>query len=120
MPSAGMSVIGFDDLAAGMTLADEVRDQQGRLLIPAGTELTERHLRALQLWGIPSVRIRMDEAEPDPSDLPLSAEHLAQGEAVVLNRLRETDPAHPFVAELVRLCAIREGRRLALGASHGG
>lgn len=117
--AAGTSVVASDDLEAGMTLAEEVRDQQGRLLMPAGTALTDRHLRAFQLWGILSVRIRAAEAgAPDPSDPPLSAEELSLGEAIVRGRLRNTDAGHPLIAELIRLCTEREARRLARDEAH--
>jgi hypothetical protein len=115
----GTPQVSVDDLEPGMLLAEEVRDQQGRLLMPAGTELTERHLRAFQLWGILSVRIRAADAAPDPAAVPLSPEQLAEGEALVLARLRETDPAHPLIVELVRWCAEREARRLAAERQHG-
>jgi hypothetical protein len=115
-----MPVVSVDDLEAGMLLADEVRDQQGRLLMPAGTELTDRHLRAFQLWGILNVRIRAGDAEPDPDDIPLTPEQLARGEAVVRGRLRDDNATQPLMVELIRLCSEREGRRLVQGESHGG
>jgi hypothetical protein len=118
-PARGAPQVSVDDLEPGMLLAEEVRDQQGRLLVPAGAELTARHLRAFQLWGILTVRIRATNAEPDPADLPLTPEQLSEGEALVRGRLRETDPAHPFIAELVRLCTVREARRLAQERQHG-
>jgi hypothetical protein len=119
MSPSGMPVVGYDDLEAGMMLAEEVRDQQGRLLVQAGTELTDRHLRAFRLWGIMSVRIRAADAEPGPAEVPLSAAELARGESVVRDRLRETDPEHPLMAELIRICTVREARRLARGETHG-
>jgi hypothetical protein len=88
--------------------------------MPAGTELTDRHLRAFQLWGILSVRIRAGDAEPDPADLPLTPEQLAQGEAVVNGRLRSGNDPHPLMVELIRLCTVREARRIARGGLNGG
>ncbi len=116
--AAGMPIVAVDDLQAGMMLAEEVRDQQGRLLMPSGTELTDRHLRAFQLWGIIGVRIRAGDAAAEPAELPLTPEQLAQGEAVVLSRLRADNASHPLMAELIRICTQREARRLA-GGSHG-
>lgn len=112
------TVVSVDDLEAGMVLADEVRDQQGRLLMPSGTELTDRHLRAFQLWGILSVRITSGDAS-EPAEPPVSAADLEAARALVTGRLRHTDAAHPFIAELVQLCTLREARRLARGAVHG-
>jgi hypothetical protein len=107
------TMVSVDDLEAGMVLADEIRDQQGRLLMPAGTELTARHLRAFQLWGIFSVRITSGDGGGEPAEPPLTPEQLEAGRAVVVGRLRDTDPVHPFIAELVQLCTVREARRLA-------
>ena len=107
------TMVPVEDLEAGMVLADEIRDQQGRLLMPAGTELTTRHLRAFQLWGILSVRITSGDTGAEPAEPPLTPEELEAGRALVLARLRDTDPSHPFIAELVQLCTVREARRLA-------
>jgi hypothetical protein len=117
--TAGAPLVNVDDLEVGMVLADEVRDQQGRLLMPAGTELTARHLRAFRLWGILGVRIQAKDQAPVPVEPPLSPEQLEQGRAAVLDRLRETDPAHPLIAELVQYCAVREARRLFQEAPRG-
>lgn len=111
-------MVAVEALEVGMLLADEVRDQQGRLLMPAGTELTERHLRAFQLWGIMTVRIRAGDGA-EPAEPPLTPGQLAAGRAVVLGRLRQRDRSHPFLAELVERCAEREARRLARSGDHG-
>jgi hypothetical protein len=113
---AGVSVP-VDDLAPEMVLAEDVRDQQGRLLIPAETALTDRHLRAFQLWGIASVRVKgagVEEVGPPP----LSPELLAEAEATMAVRLRHNDPAHPMIAELRRCCVQDEARRLAEERRH--
>ena len=120
MSHAGSAVlVPVDDLEPGMLLAEEVRDQNGRLLMPAGTELTERHLRACQMWGILGVKIRSANADPDPAELPLSPEQLAEGETLVRARLRGAGGSHPLLAELIRICAAREARRLAQERRHG-
>jgi hypothetical protein len=119
-PSAGGApLVSVDDLEAGMMLAEEVRDQQGRLLMPAGTELTPRHLRAFRLWGILAVRTQAGDQDLVPVEPPLSPEQLAQGRVAVLDRLRDSDPAHPLMAELVLFCAAREARRLAREVPRG-
>lgn len=105
-----------DDLVAGMVIAEEVRDQQGRLLMPAGTELTDRHLRAFSLWGIMSIRVRGEGGGDGAEEVPLelTPAQVAEAEAIVRVRFPAADLEHPFVAELLRLAALREARRLAL------
>ena len=111
-PDGGGPTVAVDDLQAGMILAESVHDGQGRLLIHQGTELTGRHLRAFQLWGILSVRIRGPEGESsEPS--PISAEVLATAEAAIHPRFHHNDPEHPLIAALLRTAILREARRLA-------
>lgn len=121
MPSAeGRSpgLVAVDDLEAGMLLAEDVRDQQGRLLMPAATELTERHLRAFQLWGIVGVKIRRPGEDPDTAAVSVPPELQAEAETIVRGRLRHNNPSHPVIAELQRICVARVGQRLARG-QHG-
>jgi hypothetical protein len=42
-------------LVPGSVLAEDVRDRTGRLLLPAGLPLKERHLRILMTWGVTEV-----------------------------------------------------------------
>ncbi|HTS87527.1 MAG TPA: hypothetical protein VMG41_03470 [Gemmatimonadales bacterium] len=108
----GRLLVGVDALHAGMVLAENVHDAQGRLLIPEGTELTDRHLRAFQLWGIPGVRVRQSDFEQTPVRAP-SPECLRQAEAAVRARFGAADLSHPMLSELFRICVQREATRLA-------
>ncbi|HNR31620.1 MAG TPA: HDOD domain-containing protein [Candidatus Hydrogenedentes bacterium] len=59
-----MAIIVRNDLRPGMTLAQDVADRHGRLLLGTGTILEDKHIRMLKLWGIPSIKV-MDDAPPD-------------------------------------------------------
>lgn len=112
LPPRARRTVAVEDLEAGMVLADAVHDGQGRLLIQQETELTDRHLRAFQLWGIVSVKILAAAgAEPEPP--PISPEILARAEETVRARFRHNDLQHPLIAAVFRLCVMREARRLA-------
>ncbi|MDB5934441.1 MAG: hypothetical protein JWQ01_1785 [Massilia sp.] len=54
----------LDDAAAGMTLAADVLDHQGSVLLPAGAALTEALLTSMRRRGIDSVRIVDDSVSP--------------------------------------------------------
>jgi hypothetical protein len=107
-------LIPVDDLEGGMVLAESVHDAQGRLLIQRDTELTDRHLRAFQLWGIQSVRI-LGPGSNEPEPPPISSEILARAEALVRERFRHNDLEHPLIVAILRVCLMREARRLADG-----
>ena len=61
-----MSRIGIAEVETGMELSSDVRDKNGRHLISSGTVLTDKHVRALKIWGIH----RVDVANGD-DDRPL-------------------------------------------------
>lgn len=106
-----------DDLTPGMILGENVHDGQGRLLMPVDTELTERHLRAFQLWGIMAVRVRGGAGE-DQGVPEVPPETVAAAREQVLPRFAHNDVHHPLIAVLVEACIEREARRMA-GGAHG-
>ncbi len=64
-----MASIGIDKLKAGMVLADDLKTDDGRLILPSGCELTESHLKLLGKIGLEAVDVQqagltgdMDEA----------------------------------------------------------
>jgi hypothetical protein len=110
--------VALEDLSPGMTLAADLQEPGGRLLLPAATVLTERHLRYLQMWDIAGADIAGDEtasgrAESAAADPAV----VARAEARMASRFRHADPAHPVVAEVLRHCVAREVRRLGSRAS---
>ena len=58
-----MPLIEVADASPGMVLSADVHDPHGRLVMRAGTELTDRHVHALRTWGVPQVEVAGDEAE---------------------------------------------------------
>ena len=111
--------VSVDDLTAGMVIAEEMRDQQGRLLMPAGTELTERHLRAFQLWGIMTVRVLGRAEWKRSAPLELTPEQLAEGEAHRPGPVPAARP-RPSLHRGTRCGSPRCGRRSAWPTRHGG
>lgn len=107
-----------DDLVEGMILGEDVHDAQGRLLIPSGTELTARHLRAFQMYGMTAVRIRSADALVEPA--AISEAELAEAEARVLPRFRHNDRSHPVIAALLHWCTQAEAREAKGRGGHGG
>ena len=53
------------EIRPGMRLAEDVSDGAGRVLVPAGCELTESTLLGLERRGIESLRV-LSEVEEDP------------------------------------------------------
>lgn len=103
----------LDDLQEGMKVAMEVKNMDDMLLIPAGCELTARHIRILQTWGITEVSVESTGEESEAVD------PLKQVPPEVLERLTEEvrlacpalDKAQAVQAELFRLLLARKVRR---------
>ncbi|MEP6572202.1 MAG: hypothetical protein ABJD11_05880 [Gemmatimonadota bacterium] len=113
-----VSVIATDDLAVGMVVAEDVADQQGRLLLGAGTTLTERHLRAFLMWGIRGIRVRGADDEEIVAPLPVSAERLAEAEELLRPHFQHCEMSDPVIAELFMYCALREAQHPGGRSSH--
>lgn len=113
-----MSLIHVDKIQPGMRLAADVRDQNGRVLLAAGHELTERHVRIFRMWGVTEAEIKRDDRDdalvpathPDPA-----AENL---EDQAEFRFRHSDLNHPAVKELYRLYTERMVDPPPAGADH--
>ena len=56
-----MALIPVERAQVGMVLAEGVTDRRGRLLIPAGKEITERYLDSLPMWGVTHVEIEGED-----------------------------------------------------------
>ncbi|SNB45135.1 hypothetical protein [Geobacter sp. DSM 9736] len=103
-----MGKVLLDNLKAGMVLASDVHDRTGRLLLGAGSELSEKHLHIFRTWGVAEVEITgVDTADSTsilPSDVTQEELEAAERELAPLFRLAG---GHPAMRELLRLAAIR-------------
>jgi hypothetical protein len=105
-----MNRVPIDQLQPGMSLEANVLDRNGRVLLRARTALTERHLRALKIWGVSEASVlgaRQEEARPRSRDVSVDPAAQAAAESALRERFRHADTAHPFVAELYRQCLLR-------------
>jgi HD-like signal output (HDOD) protein len=117
-----MGVISLNAVKPGMTLAQDVRDRNGRLLIRVGNPLTDGHVRILKIWGVVEIDVvgfDRDEIESVRS-AGIDPKILAAAEAQVADLFRHNDPKLPAVAELMRFCTLRKAQELqAQGVNQG-
>jgi hypothetical protein len=106
-----MAIIPIDSLSAGMLLKSDVCDRSGRMLLPAGGELTDRHLKIFRTWGVLEADIQ-DGESLETAQAQVNADvdpvKLAAAEEAVKQLFRLNDPEHPAIRELVRLCIARK------------
>lgn len=101
-----MPCMNLNDLRAGMIVGEEVYNNRGQLLIPIGKPIEEKHIRALKIWGIPSVRIEhvgsngrsndVRKEDPDISDQKIIREYAAK-----MFRLDPNKPVHPAMKQII-------------------
>lgn len=93
---------------AGMVLAADILDMRGRVLIPAGAELRDKHVRALPAWGVSRVDIKGDvEAAASLEEWALAA---ATSELDPLFSL--SNRGHPGLDALFAACVQRAATRI--------
>ena len=105
-----MAIITIDNLAVGMMLRSNVCDRSGRLLLPAGNELTEKHLRIFRTWGVIEADILGDdsgECDQSFSGEDLDPAQLAESESAIAKLFIHNPKEHPAISELMRLCIQR-------------
>lgn len=100
--------VSLDNLRPDMVLAADIVDGGGRLLLPGGTVLTEKHLRYCQMWGIVDAEIVGDEAAEDQAEATIDPARLAEVEALVGARFVHVSREHPAIEALFRYCVTTE------------
>jgi hypothetical protein len=101
-----------DNLMPGMLLAADVHDRNGRLLLGAGTELTDKHIYVFRTWGVVEADIEgVDEDEAgQPFAGTVDPDQWAVAESEIQPLFRHVDPGHPAMVQLLRLSIMRRVR----------
>jgi hypothetical protein len=107
-------VVKLADIRPGMVLAQDARDDNGRLLLRQGQAVSEHALRIFRMWGVDELDVEGTEpssAEPavDPA---VETTILAQARAQSEELFRHTNRRHPMITELHRLSSERMARKL--------
>ena len=101
-----------ESLQPGMVVAADVKNMDNMLLMPAGCELTEKHITVLNAWGIGEIQVEICEAQEEPTDV------LRQLDPGLLRQLTSElqaifwDPVdkHPLQQEVFNLALRRKAR----------
>ena len=107
----------LDEVIEGMEVDADVLDGVGRVLVRAGTPITEKHLRIFRMCGIQDVRVRREVTEEEAApDLELMRAR-EEAEALLLPRFHRTDLEHSAVAALFAACVERAVKRARWGGN---
>ena len=93
-----------------MILAGDVHDRNGRLLLGAGTELTDKHIYVFRTWGVIEADIIGIEEDSDshPFTNVIDPDVWAAAEAEIKPLFRHTDLTHPVINQLLYLGIMRK------------
>lgn len=96
-----MATIDVSHAQAGMVLAADIMDKRGRLLIPAGKELSERHVGALSQWGVDRIEVEGDGPEgADGGEVePWALDQAASEIDLLFSRVNRQHPMMESLAE---------------------
>lgn len=113
-----MAFIDIEQAASGMVLAADVLDRRGRLLIPAGRALAQKHVDSLRMWGVERVDVEGETPRRDPPPhIPPAVLARATEETDTLFRNAGED--HPFLGALKKVAAHRRARARTLALVEG-
>ena len=110
-----MGRLNLEEIEPGMTLASDVLDRSGRVLLKSGLQVTEKHLTILKQWGITDADIlgvNRDEINAK------AIENFDRGLLTICEEeqrlvFSQVDMSLPFNQELFRLSVIRSVKRKA-------
>jgi hypothetical protein len=111
-----MGIVLTENMAPGMLLAVDVHERNGRLLLGAGTELTEKHIYIFRTWGVVEADIIGAEEDNDIHTFTntIEPEVWTAAEAGIMSLFRHTDLAHPCMNQLLHLGVLRKVQHGAL------
>jgi len=104
-----MGTINLGDIQTGMILDKDVIDRSGRILLGAGQEITDKHLRIFKMWGVTEAEIQNVKKEEVSAQAAsrLDPAMLRDAQVQMLDRFRHANMQHPFNSELFRLLCFR-------------
>lgn len=104
-----MAHISLKHVQPGMVLAADAVATGNRLLLRAGSEITEAHLQALRMWDVAGVDVQGVSREDVVARAApqLDAATRDAIEAGLDTHFRFADRSHPLIDELVHLARLR-------------
>jgi putative nucleotidyltransferase with HDIG domain len=108
-----MKRLAMHDVTPGMVLEAPVRDQKGRLLIPAGERMTEKYIRICKIWGASEIWVQSSrdiDSEPSGGEEDIPAPVWGEAERRVGEHFAANDLHDAFVHELFRIATRKKAK----------
>src|SRR3990167_6228362 len=109
-----MKDISIENIKLGMRLAKDVHDRNGRMLVAAGVELTEAHLKTFKVWRVATVSVESASGESGGIEDKVNPVIKKRTELKFKQLFQNADISHPFMR-----CLYEYAFRRALRAKTG-
>ena len=97
----------LDDVTPGMVLNEAVKNNNGQILLGEGAELTEKHIKAMKMWGIMDVGVvDTGDNENDITNEPIDPEQLEKAQEAIKERFSLTDLSSEMMLAIFNRAAI--------------
>ncbi|VAW84822.1 hypothetical protein MNBD_GAMMA16-2315 [hydrothermal vent metagenome] len=103
-----MTRLSIDDIQIGMVLDEEIKNSTGTVLLPSDTKIVEKHIRAMKMWGIQDISIRIDADDKSSNDKiqNISPEKIKLASLEMAKRFTHTDLKHPAIRTLLKIATL--------------
>lgn len=99
-----MGILNINDLKEGMTLAADVKNKHGNIMIKQGMTLTEKHIMLLKAWGIPDADVEgADRDQLHQEEMKTVSPEVIEVIENELNELFPTLDGNEIMSEIYRI-----------------
>jgi len=99
-----MGILNINDLKEGMTLAADVKNKHGNIMIKQGMTLTERHIMLLKAWGIPDADVEgADREQLHQEEMKTVAPEVIEAIEQELNEIFPPLEGNELMSEIYRI-----------------
>ncbi|QPJ65596.1 MAG: hypothetical protein G3M78_09400 [Candidatus Nitrohelix vancouverensis] len=107
-----MGSLRIEEILPGMVASQDVKNRVGRVIMTAGSVITEKQIKTFKSWGVTSVDVQDAESEPvadaEPADALKMESNSDDLKKEMMQLFRFTNPRNPVVRELFKLCVDRK------------
>lgn len=116
-----MGILSISALKAGMCLAADVVDRNGRKLLSTGDVLTDQSLRVLKIWGVTEARVQGAGVSDESGSMAeeISSEYFEAARIYTEKRFRHNDVSLDVVRELQNLATLHLVRKMMKAQQDG-
>jgi hypothetical protein len=110
-----MGTVNISGLEPGMVITVDVKDRLGRVLLGAGKEITDRHIRLFKMWGVTEAEVQGVEQDDVAARTAATfdPEQVQAAEQMTRELFEHAGQDHPAIKELARLATLRRMRSIS-------